>query len=298
MMKKTGEAEIIEARIVSQTEIAENIFRIRLDFPYGHGSEDPYLQGSPGQFVNLYLRDRSMLLPRPISICRREDNVLELVYRVAGKGTKELSGYQAGEFLRISTPMGNGYDIDAVFSALDRAGSGQKAIVLAAGGLGVPPMIELAKTIRRKLSDCSEPEAGGDTGACNIKLVAVLGFRGETFLTEELADFCDEIHIASEEGACGYRGNVLDMIETLKIGADYYLSCGPRPMLRALAGYCRKVGLPLQISLEERMGCGYGACVGCTCKTSDVEDGFVKVRQKKVCKDGPVFFGNEVIWDD
>ena len=94
------------------------------------------------------------------------------------------------------------------------------------------------------------------------------------------------------------RGNVLGLMESEELKADYYLACGPKPMLKALAVYCDKINRPLQISLEERMGCGYGACVGCTCKTRESNDGVNIVRQKKVCKDGPVFFGNEVIWDE
>lgn len=108
----------------------------------------------------------------------------------------------------------------------------------------------------------------------------------------DLDSFCDEVLIATESGRSGFQGNVLEMMEARGITADYYLSCGPKPMLKALAGYCSRQKKPLQVSLEERMGCGYGACVGCTCR---IKEKSAIVKQKKVCKDGPVFFGNEVI---
>ncbi len=288
---------IVDAEIISQTEIAGSVFRITLAYPDRWGSADPYMDVTPGQFINLYLRDQSMLLPRPISICRREKGKIELVYRVAGKGTKNLSGYKEGEWLRISTPLGNGYDLDAVFGTLSRFRSGQKTIALVAGGLGVPPMVQLAQTIRDRLA-CIHHKSIIDNEKGNIKLIAALGFREDLFLTEELGCICDELHIATEIGGNGFQGNVLDLLERKGIEADYYLSCGPKPMLKGLAGICSSLSLPLQVSLEERMGCGYGACVGCTCKIREIEDGITKVRQKKVCKDGPVFFGSEVAWDE
>lgn len=288
--------KIIEARILGQKRIADDVFRIALQpeltaadasADAEDGRSEPYAR--PGQFVNVYLRDKSMLLPRPISICRMEKDRIVLVYRVAGKGTKELSAYREGETVRISTPLGNGYDLDAVFKTVEEAGSGTKTVALVAGGLGIPPLVELAKAVRDRLED-----GNGRNG--RIRLIAVVGFQDEPFLTEELKEFCDEVSIASEKGAVGFRGNVLELIENQRIAADYYLSCGPKAMLAALAGFCAGIGKPLQVSLEERMGCGYGACVGCTCKTRERKDGSVKL--KKVCLDGPVFFGDEVIWDE
>lgn len=267
--------ELLEAQIVNNTMIAHGVYRLTL-----HCGAAFIKDAEPGRFVNLYLHDRSMLLPRPISICCAEKERIALVYRVVGKGTKELSGYQSGDILRVSPPLGQGYYIGRMIEALGE-GPGTKTIVLAGGGLGVPPLVELAKVLRNQL-----PGAG---------LIAALGFHDETFLTEDLGSFCDEVLVATESGRAGFKGNVLEMLEARRIVADYYFSCGPKPMLKALAGTCAGMNKPLQVSLEERMSCGYGVCVGCTCRIKDQND---DVRQKKVCRDGPVFFGNEVIWND
>lgn len=292
-MKKAG---IAEAEIISNREIARGVYRLVLRYGGTGETQTVFKNPLPGQFVNVYLRDRSALLPRPLSICLAEEGRITLVYRVVGRGTKELSGYRQGESLRISTPLGNGYDLDDVFRVLCGGG---KIIALVAGGLGVPPMVELAKTVRARLEK-----------ATSARLIAALGFQDEQFLIEELESYCDEVHVATDSGAAGYRGNVLEMMEAKGIKADYYLSCGPKPMLKALAEYCAGAGKPLQVSLEERMGCGYGACVGCTCgikekipgrEAADSRFGAeadAVIRRKKVCADGPVFLGEEVVWDE
>lgn len=284
---------MIEAKIVSNTEIADQVYRLILEC--GAEAGDP----KPGQFLNVYLRDRSMLLPRPISICLAEAGQVTLVYRVVGKGTEALSGYKTGEPLAVSASLGHGYDLDAVFQALDgsSSGSGPKTIALVAGGLGVPPMVGLAKFIRGRLTADGQNIKLPDDGR-NIRLIAGLGYQEIPFLNEEIEGFCDEVFIAVEKGEAGFRGNVLEMMEARRIEADYYLSCGPKLMLKALVELCGRQNKPIQVSLEERMGCGYGACVGCVCKTRETDEGMEKVKLKKVCKDGPVFFGNEVIWDD
>ena len=284
--------KIIEAKIISNEVIADMIYRLVIQ------SGEFISDVQPGQFINVYLRDKSLLLPRPISICRADSGQLTLVYRIVGKGTKELSGYEAGEFLSVSTPLGQGYDLDHVFEEINKANieesdginkKAKKTIVLAAGGLGVPPMLELAKTIRMRIAEKLID---------NVSIIAALGYQNETFLADELAEFCDKVLISTEDGSTGFRGNVLQMLEAGGWQADYYFSCGPKPMLKALNSYCERINRPLQVSLEERMGCGYGACVGCTCKTKESIDGETKLKLKKVCKDGPVFFGNEVVWDE
>jgi len=278
--------KIIEARVIGNEEIADGIFRMILGCNAAVDGME-VCDAKPGQFINLYLQDKSMLLPRPISICFMEKNRITLVYRVVGNGTRELSSYKEGDPLRISTPQGQGYHTEAVFEALRQDPSDEKTIALVAGGLGIPPMLELAKTIRERI--------GGDQ---RVKLIALLGFQEEFFLIEELGCFCHEVHTATEKGASGFHGTVLELMKRKNIVADYFLSCGPKPMLKALAAHCHQANKPLQVSLEERMGCGYGACVGCTCRTKEEKDGLIKVIPKKVCKDGPVFFGEEVIWSE
>ncbi|HVI39684.1 MAG TPA: dihydroorotate dehydrogenase electron transfer subunit, partial [Anaerovoracaceae bacterium] len=276
------------------TEIADRIYRITLQ-----SDAAAFANAGPGQFINLYLRDKSMLLPRPISICFMEKDQITLVYRAVGKGTKEISTYREEDFIQISTPLGQGYYIDEMFKTLDAVNSETKTIALVAGGVGVPPMVELAKAIQKRLVEDNPTQRQFADGSRNkIMLVSMMGFQQAPFLIEELMNYCDEVHIAAENGTAGFHGNVLEMMETRKITADYFLACGPKPMLKALAGICEKIDKPLQVSMEERMGCGYGACVGCTCKTKSKSDGIIKIKQKKVCKDGPVFFGDEVVWNE
>ena len=273
----------LEVKIISNEEIADRIYRIVLQ------SEEAVTDVEPGRFINVYLRDKSLLLPRPISICFAEKDQITLVYRIVGKGTKELSSYRSGESLFVSAPLGQGYYLDKMFETLDKEHIGDKTIALVAGGLGVPPMLELAKNIRKRLEG---------KGHDKCSLITVAGFQKDPFLVDELAEYNDKVLVATEDGSAGFKGNVLGLMKSEELKVDYYLACGPKPMLKALAVYCDKINRPLQVSLEERMGCGYGACVGCTCKTRDSNDGVDIVKQKKVCKDGPVFFGNEVIWDE
>jgi len=244
---------IVIAEITQNNEIARGIYKICLKLP-AH-----YPRPSPGQFVNLYLNDQSRLLPRPFSICDWVEGVLTLVYAVVGDGTKIISDYGNGSMIRISSPLGTGFVTE-----------GLKNCVLVGGGVGTAPLLFLAKTL-----------------AANSKSRAMLGFRCEPFLADE---FPCPTEIATDNGAVGFNGNVLEMLEKANIPADTQLfACGPKPMMRELAKYADQHRVALQVSLEERMGCGYGACVGCVCKTID--------GNRKVCEDGPVFDGKEVMWD-
>ena len=278
------QSEVRTAKILGNKEISKGIFRMALRY----NTENMAVR--PGQFVNLYLNDKSMLLPRPISISEADDKQISLVYRVVGAGTDILSAYHEGDEIKVSTPLGNGYDLDRVVRVLQEIDQDRYNVVLVAGGLGVPPMVELAKAVRNQ----AEIKIGID----RINLIAVAGFQEQPFLIGELEKFCDSVLIATENGIEGYRGNVLELMEHYRINADYYFSCGPKPMLKALAEDCVQKGKPLQVSLEERMGCGYGACVGCTCKIREMNEDGMMIKQKKVCKDGPVFMGNEVVWDE
>jgi dihydroorotate dehydrogenase electron transfer subunit len=216
-----------------------------------------------GQFVSVYCNEGSRLLPRPISICEAipERGQLRLVYRVVGAGTRELSNLHAGSKVRVMGPLGNGYEL------LD------KSAILIAGGIGIPPMLELAKRL-------------------SCKKTIVLGYRDEIFLNEEFEPYGDVV-IASEDGQHGVKGNVMDAITANGVSGDAIYSCGPIPMLRAVKEYGLTNGITTQISLEERMACGIGACLACVCNSTAV-DAHSNVHNKRVCKDGPVFYAEEV----
>jgi dihydroorotate dehydrogenase electron transfer subunit len=223
-------------------------------------------QAKPGQFISVYTQDKSTLLPRPISICEvdKENSRLRIVYRVAGKGTKEFSGYHAGNRVDVLGTLGNGFPLEP--------GKGKKAF-LVGGGIGVPPMLELAKQL-------------------DAKNQLVMGYRDEIFLDAELKEN-GTLYVATESGSTGVKGNVLDAIRENGLEADIIYACGPTPMLRALKQYAEEKNIPCYVSLEERMACGVGACLACVCKTKEV-DHHSNVLNTRICKDGPVFLATEV----
>ena len=254
-MKHKGLAVIAE-----QKEIATDIYSMWLQ-------TDKIAQDAvPGQFLSVYSSDESRMLPRPISICEvdKEQGRLRLVYRIAGKGTAEFSGYQAGDKLEVVGPLGNGFPLD----------KGYKKVFLIGGGIGVPPMVELSKQM---------------PGEKQI----VVGYRNsELFLKEEL-EGNGQLYIATEDGSVGTKGNVIDAIRENGLTADAIFACGPTPMLRALKAFAEENGMDCYLSLEERMACGIGACLACVCKSMDV-DAHTNVKNKRICKDGPVFAANEI----
>ncbi|OON99461.1 MAG: oxidoreductase [Epulopiscium sp. Nele67-Bin004] len=235
--------------IQNNEQIANDIFSMTIYQP------EVAQMAEIGQFVNIYTRDKSTLLPRPISISEINETTITIVYAVVGQGTAEFATYNEGEKIEISTPQGNGFQVQDV-----------KTSVLVGGGVGVPPLVELAKQIKGNK-------------------IVVLGFRDEPFLVDKFEQLGATVYVATDSGKHGFKGNVLELIKKEGIVGDYYYSCGPKPMLRALASEFKD---NLQVSMEERMGCGYGACVGCVCKTKD--------GLKKVCTDGPVFNGGDVQW--
>ena len=222
----------------------------------------------PGQFISLYCRDGSRLLPRPISLCEidREKKALRIVYRVAGKGTAEFAGLKAGDTLEILGPLGNGFP-------LERCSGGKRAFLIG-GGIGIPPMVELAKQLKGEKQ-------------------AVIGYRNsQMFLNKELESEA-ALYVATEDGSYGTKGNVLDAIRENGLWADVIYACGPIPMLRALQAYAQEKNIECWLSLEERMACGVGACLACVCRSKEI-DGHSHVHNKRVCKDGPVFLSTEV----
>ncbi len=248
----------VNAVIHSQEKLAEGIYSMWLDAP------EMAKAAVPGQFIAVYTNDQSKLLPRPISICEadKENGRLRIVYRIAGAGTKEFSAYKEGDTLDIMGPLGNGFPLK------------KKKAFLIGGGIGTPPMLELAKNL-----DCEK--------------TAVIGYRDkETFLADELRKYADVV-IATEDGSVGTKGNVIDAIRAEKLTADIIYACGPTPMLKALKTYAMENGIECYISLEEKMACGIGACLGCVCHSKDIDE-HSNVRNKRICKDGPVFRAEEV----
>ena len=221
----------------------------------------------PGQFISVYTKDASKLLPRPISICEvaKLTKAIRIVYRVAGEGTKELSEIPVDSEVQIMGPLGNGFTLKE-----DKA-------ILVAGGIGIPPMLQLAKELKK------------------VEKTIVLGFRdSNTFLMREFSSIPNtKIVIATEDGSLGVKGNVIDAIKAEGVTGDVIYSCGPTPMLRAIKEYAEENNIEAQISMEERIACGIGACLACVCKSKEV-DHHTNVHNKRVCKEGPVFDAREV----
>ena len=214
---------------------------------------------APGQFVNIALEGR--YLRRPISVCDYDARTLTLVYKVVGGGTEQMSRMQPGQRLDLLTGLGNGFMLrDEVRRPL-----------LVGGGVGVPPLYNLAK----KLLAEGKP------------VQVVLGFNtaAEVFYAEEFRALGCEVILATADGSAGIRGFVTTAIDAARPDFDYFYACGPLPMLRALAEAVEQDG---QLSFEERMGCGFGACMGCSCKT--------KYGNKRICKEGPVLEKGEIVW--
>ena len=246
--------------VISQDCIAKDIYSLWLK------TDKIAAQARPGQFVSVYCNDGGHLLPRPISLCEinQEKGTLRLVYRVVGKGTEMFAALKAGDSVEVLGPLGNSFPMEE---------AEDKRVFLIGGGIGVPPMLETAKQLK------GEP-------------VLVMGYRDELFLTEEMKK-TGELVIATEDGSAGTKGNVLDAIRENDLKADMIFACGPKPMLRALKAYGLENNIPCYVSMEERMACGVGACLGCVCQSTEVDD-HSQVKNKRVCKDGPVFLSTEV----
>lgn len=246
-----------QAVIIRQEEISYGIYSMWLK------TEKIAGQAKPGQFISVYCHEGSRLLPRPISICEidREDQALRIVYRVVGKGTEELSKMRTGGSLDIVGPLGNGFPLK------------EKKAFLIGGGIGIPPMLQLAKELQ-----------------CEKQLV--LGYRDSLFLQEEFKKQ-GKLYVATEDGSYGTEGNVLDAIRENGLDAEIIYACGPMPMLRAIKAYAQEKNIECWLSLEERMACGIGACLACVCKSRE-KDSHTNVNNKRICKEGPVFRAEEV----
>ena len=250
--------------VVSQKQIGTGIYDLTIQ------TKEIAAAAKAGQFVSVYSNDASKLLPRPISLCGIDckAGTLRLVYRVTGEhtGTEEFSRLQAGDTMKIMGPLGNGFTVE----------KGRKTFLIG-GGIGVPPMLQLAK----EMKDAGE----------NFQIV--MGYRDAgTFLLDEFKEQ-GESFVATEDGSVGTKGNVLDAIRENHLDADVIYACGPTPMLRALKAYAEEQNMTCYVSMEERMACGIGACLACVCNSTE-KDAHSNVKNKRICKEGPVFNAKEV----
>ena len=292
------------AEVISQEEIATDIFSMWMETEVAK-------EARAGQFISLFTGEGSKLLPRPISICELDVSagLIRIVYRVTGEdtGTKFFSQLKKGDFIEVMGPLGNGFCVEDSFG---------KKVLLVGGGIGIPPMLQLGKEFVK------------------ADVVLIMGYADEIFLTDELkeagrlvmsyegtnaegvssaydssivGDFStgndtavqEEISFSAERSYQAVEGNVMDAIKAYEHmnvdekAFDVIYACGPLPMLRAVKEYAIEKGIPLYLSMEEKMACGIGACLACVCKSAK-QDGYGNVKRKRICKDGPVFFGTEV----
>ena len=212
---------------------------------------------APGQFVNILLD--GLYLRRPISVCDVQQDVLTIIYKVVGKGTKQMAAMKSGK-LDLLTGLGNGYDLTL---------AGDKPVLLG-GGVGVPPMYLLAKRLI---------EQGRE-----VKVILGFNTKSEMFYEEEFKALGCDVTVTTVDGTYGVKGFVTDALKTVEY--TYFYTCGPEPMLKAVYGASETSG---QMSFEKRMGCGFGACMGCSCKTI--------TGYKRICKEGPVMKKEEILWE-
>ncbi|MCH5237199.1 MAG: dihydroorotate dehydrogenase electron transfer subunit [Muribaculaceae bacterium] len=239
-------------------EVTENRQLTYKTFTMVLKGDTSYITG-PGQFVNIAIPGK--YLRRPISVCEYSDGMLRLLYDVVGEGTYELSQMKPGDKLDILTGLGNGFKIDDI-----------KKPVLLGGGIGAAPLFQLCK----------------DLVLHTLKPTVILGYNTSEDipeLTKWIADLGTDVYIATVDGSLGTRGFVTDVIREKNLSFDYFYACGPMPMLKAL---CLNIDKPGQVSIESRMGCGFGACVCCSVETKD--------GSKRICKEGPIFRKEELIW--
>ena len=236
--------------IASNEPLTESVWRMVLV------GDTQYLT-APGQFVNIAIE--GCYLRRPISVCDYDEKSITLIYKVVGRGTEIMSRMQAGEKLDVLTGLGNGFSTTAA----------TESPVLVGGGVGVPPLYNLAKKLK----------------AAGKRVQVVLGFNraDEIFYAEEFAALGVDVHIATVDGSVGIKGFVTDAMKEMEF--DYVYTCGPLPMLKAIYAATECDG---EYSFEERMGCGFGACMGCSCQTTK--------GSKRICKEGPVLKRDEIIF--
>ena len=237
--------------IISNVEIAPSVMKMILKGDCSNIT-------APGQFVNIKLD--GLFLRRPISVCDASESELTIIYKIVGKGTELMSKMQKGECVDVLSGLGNGYDTTL---------SGNSPVLIG-GGVGVPPLYMLAKKLKSQ----------------GKKVNVILGFnkKSEIFYENEFKNIADSVTVTTVDGSYGVKGFVTDALKD--IDYTYFYTCGPEPMLKAIFSSSRAEG---QLSFEERMGCGFGACMGCSCKTI--------YGNKRICKEGPVLKKEEILWE-
>ncbi|KGX88513.1 dihydroorotate dehydrogenase electron transfer subunit [Pontibacillus litoralis] len=246
--------------VMSNKQIAEATFEVELK---GACVE---AMTTPGQFVHVQTGGGwEHVLRRPLSIANVEDDVVSIVYKVIGQGTEWLTNQKPGQMINVLAPLGNGFPYEAIHN---------KRILLIGGGVGVPPLYYLGKKLQ---------ERGNE-------ITTVLGFQHKAAVFyEEKFQSLGNCYVATNDGSYGTKGFVTDITKELYPNMDHYFTCGPTPMLQAVT---KQLPIPGHVSLEERMGCGVGACFACVCKTTDAHD---PKGYRKICQDGPVFEANKVV---
>ena len=237
-------------KVISNLPLAPSVYKMELE-------GDTSALTRPGQFINFKIE--GLYLRRPISVCDYSDNTITVIYKVVGEGTEIMSKAKEGDEFDILVGLGNGFDTSL---------SGEKPLLIG-GGVGVPPLYKLCKELIKEGKEVS----------------VVLGFNNESeiFYKNEFEQLGAKVYITTVDGSCGIKGFVTNAME--QIDYDYFYTCGPEPMFKAIENAVEVSG---QYSFEERMGCGFGACMGCSCKT--------KYGNKRICKDGPVLLREEIIW--
>ncbi len=258
-MKQTYDCKIIKHEVLN-----EEIFKLVFDKVEGM----PEIR--PGQFFGIKVSDSAIpLLKRPISVSLVTDTTIEFTVKVNGEGTQLLKDRKVGDVLNLLGPLGNGFYLDNISSNS----------LIVGGGIGVAPVKELTRVMNEKLEK---------------SVPVILGFRNEPFELNEFEKYSNDIKIATESGVVGHKGYVTDVLkEALEANKyDMVYVCGPHVMIEAVNNLCSSYNVETQLLMEERMACGIGACLVCTCAIKEGNE----VKNKRVCKDGPVFYGSEVVF--
>lgn len=257
----------MKCKIIKNEKITDDIKRLIF--------EEPSLvkAARAGQFVNIRVDDNyDPLLRRPfgINFIDEEKGFVVVLYQIKGRGTEVLSKKNPGEYIDVLGPLGNGFMVDIRDSK----------VAVVGGGMGIAPLLELCRVLKSK----------------DNEVITFLGFKDVPLLCDEFQDYSDHLMLSTESGTCGYKGFVTEILESHLFSnkVDLIYACGPKPMLKKVSEISQKFGIRCQVSMEEKMGCGIGACLVCACKIKKEKD----FDYKRVCVDGPVFYSDEVIFDD